>query len=80
MICGALSWLRDFEEKKKLEEAQLLASKIGGKDAEEELNKSNTKLLASQPANNEPDWIMQFVQEKKEQEMIHRLKVKIGCL
>ncbi|XP_013931765.1 PREDICTED: putative ATP-dependent RNA helicase DDX11-like protein 8 [Thamnophis sirtalis] len=74
LICGALSWLRDFEEKKKLEEAQLLASKIGGKDAEEELKESNTKLLASQPANNEPDWIMQFVQEKKEQEMIHRLK------
>uniref|UniRef100_A0A670YDR0 DEAD/H-box helicase 11 n=1 Tax=Pseudonaja textilis TaxID=8673 RepID=A0A670YDR0_PSETE len=74
LICGALSWLRDFEEKKKLEETQLLASKIGGKDAEDELKKSNTKPLASQPATNEPDWIMQFVQEKKEQEMIHRLK------
>ncbi|XP_070612542.1 ATP-dependent DNA helicase DDX11 isoform X1 [Erythrolamprus reginae] len=70
LICGALSWLRDFEEKKKLEEAQLLASK----DAEDELKKSNTKPLASQPATNEPDWIMQFVQEKKEKEMIHRLK------
>uniref|UniRef100_A0A8C5SRR9 DEAD/H-box helicase 11 n=1 Tax=Laticauda laticaudata TaxID=8630 RepID=A0A8C5SRR9_LATLA len=77
LICGALSWLRDFEEKKKLEETQLLASKIGGKDAEDELKKSNTKPLASQLATNEPDWIMQFVQEKKEQEMIHRLKVKI---
>ncbi|XP_026549286.1 ATP-dependent DNA helicase DDX11 [Notechis scutatus] len=74
LICGALSWLRDFEEKKKLEETQLLASKIGGKDAEDELKKNNTKPLASQPTTNEPDWIMQFVQEKKEQEMIHRLK------
>uniref|UniRef100_A0A8C6XXV3 DEAD/H-box helicase 11 n=1 Tax=Naja naja TaxID=35670 RepID=A0A8C6XXV3_NAJNA len=74
LICGALSWLRDFEEKKKLEETQLLASKIGGKDAEDELKKSNTKPLASQPATDEPDWIMQFVQEKKEQELIHRLK------
>ncbi|XP_058046175.1 ATP-dependent DNA helicase DDX11 [Ahaetulla prasina] len=74
LICGALSWLRDFEEKKKLEEAQLLATKISGKDGEDELKKSITKPLASQPVTNEPDWIMQFVQEKKEQEMIHRLK------
>lgn len=80
MICGALSWLRDFEEKKKLEEARLLASNISGTDAEDELKKSNTKPLASQLMTNEPDWIKQFVQEKKEQEMIHRLKVKISCL
>ncbi|KAL7982271.1 hypothetical protein Chor_009869 [Crotalus horridus] len=74
LICGALSWLRDFEEKKKLEEARLLASNISGTDAEDELKKSDTKPLASQLMTNEPDWIKQFVQEKKEQEMIHRLK------
>ncbi|XP_025020448.1 ATP-dependent DNA helicase DDX11 isoform X1 [Python bivittatus] len=71
LICGALSWLRDFEEKKKLEESRLLATEMTAKD---ELRKSSTKLLDSQPMTNEPDWIMQFVQEKKEREMIHRLK------
>ncbi|XP_063165285.1 ATP-dependent DNA helicase DDX11 [Candoia aspera] len=74
LICGALSWLRDFEEKKKLKEARLLTTKVNGKDAKDELKESSTKPLASQPVTNEPDWIMQFVQEKKEREMIHRLK------
>uniref|UniRef100_A0A670JGZ7 ATP-dependent DNA helicase DDX11 n=2 Tax=Podarcis muralis TaxID=64176 RepID=A0A670JGZ7_PODMU len=68
LICGALSWLRDFEEKKRQEEARLLANGSNGKSAKEQPGKG------SQASAGEPDWITQFVQKKEEREMVHRLK------
>ncbi|CAI5786309.1 ATP-dependent DNA helicase DDX11 [Podarcis lilfordi] len=68
LICGALSWLRDFEEKKRQEEARLLANGSNGKSAKEQPEKG------SQASAGEPDWITQFVQKKEEREMVHRLK------
>uniref|UniRef100_A0A8D2LDX3 ATP-dependent DNA helicase DDX11 n=1 Tax=Varanus komodoensis TaxID=61221 RepID=A0A8D2LDX3_VARKO len=71
LICGALSWLRDFEEKKRQEEARLLATEMNGKDGKEQLEKASTEP-------GEPDWITQFVQKKEEREAVQRLKVE-GC-
>ncbi|KAF7242724.1 putative ATP-dependent RNA helicase DDX11-like protein 8 [Varanus komodoensis] len=67
LICGALSWLRDFEEKKRQEEARLLATEMNGKDGKEQLEKASTEP-------GEPDWITQFVQKKEEREAVQRLK------
>lgn len=76
LICGALSWLRDFEEKKKQEEAQLLASEIPGKNTKEEPKKGSVESADGLVLTGEPDWITQFVQKKEEQEAVCRLKVK----
>nr|XP_060632744.1 ATP-dependent DNA helicase DDX11 [Anolis sagrei ordinatus] len=74
LICGALTWLRDFEEKKKQEEAQLLAGEINGKDTNKQLEKGSTESATSQLSTGEPDWITQFVQKKEERETTQRLK------
>ncbi|XP_062991006.1 ATP-dependent DNA helicase DDX11 [Elgaria multicarinata webbii] len=74
LICGALSWLRDFEEKKRQEEARLLATEINGKGSKEQLEEGSTEAAASQSSTGEPDWITQFVQKKEERETVHRLK------
>ncbi|XP_048404347.1 ATP-dependent DNA helicase DDX11 isoform X1 [Stegostoma tigrinum] len=77
LICGALTWLRDFEEKKKVEAAQLLedhvpqqglshhtqnASDVDGKGPE-------AKVLGA-----ELDWITDFVQKKAERDLVDKLK------
>uniref|UniRef100_A0A6J0T893 ATP-dependent DNA helicase DDX11 isoform X1 n=1 Tax=Pogona vitticeps TaxID=103695 RepID=A0A6J0T893_9SAUR len=74
LICGALSWLQDFEEKKKQEEARLLAAEINEKDTKGQLKQDSTASVASQPSTGDPDWITQFVQKKEEREMTQRLK------
>uniref|UniRef100_A0A8C8VLE7 DEAD/H-box helicase 11 n=1 Tax=Pelusios castaneus TaxID=367368 RepID=A0A8C8VLE7_9SAUR len=61
LICGALSWLRDFEEKKKQEEAHLLADEPNGHDKQRQ---SSWEL----------DWITDFVQKKEERDMVNKLK------
>lgn len=65
LICGALTWLRDYEEKKKQEAAKLL-------DRPEECDavKENSKSLQS-----EPDWVSEFVQKKAERDMVNKLQV-----
>ncbi|XP_040834666.1 ATP-dependent DNA helicase DDX11 [Ochotona curzoniae] len=70
LICGALSWLRDFEEKKRQEEARLLeaesAASCGTGDPAPPPD-------GSRPAG-EPDWVTQFVQKKEERDLLDRLK------
>ncbi|XP_073932407.1 ATP-dependent DNA helicase DDX11 isoform X2 [Castor canadensis] len=78
LICGALSWLRDFEQKKQQEEARLLEPGAGPLCDGRELS-----LLASsscqeppdtpRPAG-EPDWVTQFLQKKEERDLVERLK------
>ncbi|KAJ6660048.1 hypothetical protein lerEdw1_018246 [Lerista edwardsae] len=72
LICGALTWLRDFEERKRQEESQLLSTELNGKAM-----KQQPKTCSAEPAGSqttEPEWITQFVQKREEQEMINRLK------
>ncbi|XP_048024063.1 ATP-dependent DNA helicase DDX11 [Megalobrama amblycephala] len=65
LICGALTWLRDYEEKKKQEAAKLL-DRPEECDAVKEEN-SNGHL-------SEPDWVSEFVQKKAERDMVNKLK------
>jgi len=66
LICGALTWLRDHEEKKKREAARLL-DKPKECDPVKEKN-SNSQL-------SEPDWVSEFVEKKAERDMVNKLKV-----
>ncbi|XP_074125402.1 ATP-dependent DNA helicase DDX11 isoform X2 [Sminthopsis crassicaudata] len=77
LICGALSWLRDFEQKKQQEEARLLDTGIVPPDyLEERLPHMSTSQEAPDASKSpgEPDWIVQFVQKKEEKDMIDRLR------
>uniref|UniRef100_A0A8C2UB03 DEAD/H-box helicase 11 n=1 Tax=Coturnix japonica TaxID=93934 RepID=A0A8C2UB03_COTJA len=74
LICGALSWLRDFEEKKQQEEARLLAPEGSGQEEKQPLASGGLACLNSGDTSGEPDWITAFVQKKEEQDLVHRLK------
>ncbi|CAH2276371.1 ATP-dependent DNA helicase DDX11 isoform X2 [Pelobates cultripes] len=66
LICGSLAWLRDFDEKKRQQEAEVLCAA----NAEQ-----NGKLgTNTQSSSTEPDWISQFVQKKEEMDMKNRIK------
>uniref|UniRef100_A0A8C6DV27 DEAD/H-box helicase 11 n=1 Tax=Moschus moschiferus TaxID=68415 RepID=A0A8C6DV27_MOSMO len=78
LICGALSWLRDFEQKKRQEEERLLeagapASNNGLAPAPG-LPSSCQGSPGTPEATGEPDWITQFVQKKEERDLVDRLK------
>uniref|UniRef100_A0A8C9PEK8 ATP-dependent DNA helicase DDX11 n=1 Tax=Spermophilus dauricus TaxID=99837 RepID=A0A8C9PEK8_SPEDA len=78
LICGALSWLRDFEQKKQQEEARLLepgADPLGGGRDQPPLSSSSCQEPPDtlRPAG-EPDWVTQFVQKKEERDLVERLK------
>ncbi|XP_024912109.1 ATP-dependent DNA helicase DDX11 [Cynoglossus semilaevis] len=67
LICGALSWLTDYEQKRKQEAATLLQ--------QEEVDLS-TSIGPSSPTSSsaEPDWITEFVQKKAERDFVTKLK------
>ncbi|KAJ8003125.1 hypothetical protein DPEC_G00166130 [Dallia pectoralis] len=70
IICGALSWLRDHEAKRKLETDRLLQGDVGTS-----LNiayPSTVSIPAS--SSGEPDWITDFVQKKAERDLVSKLK------
>ncbi|XP_035012244.1 ATP-dependent DNA helicase DDX11 isoform X1 [Hippoglossus stenolepis] len=67
LICGALSWLTDHEERRRLQTAALL------QEGEEALSTSAVQSsTASSSA--EPDWITDFVQKKAERDLVSKLK------
>ncbi|NXD90723.1 DDX11 helicase, partial [Chaetorhynchus papuensis] len=70
LICGALSWLRDWEEKRRQEEARLLALGAGGKDG---LTPQQARPGSADTAG-DPEWVTAFVQKKEERDMVDRLK------
>ncbi|KAF5919383.1 hypothetical protein HPG69_009864, partial [Diceros bicornis minor] len=78
LICGALSWLRDFEQKKRQEEARLLETGTvplnAGKDQPPSLASSCQETPDTLRPAGEPDWVTQFVQKKEERELVDRLK------
>ncbi|XP_049550792.1 ATP-dependent DNA helicase DDX11 isoform X4 [Orcinus orca] len=78
LICGALSWLRDFEQKKQEEEERLLEAGADplsdGKGQAPCPPPSCQQSPGSPRAAGEPDWVTQFVQKKEERELVDRLK------
>ncbi|NXQ28444.1 DDX11 helicase, partial [Alaudala cheleensis] len=70
LICGALSWLRDWEEKRRQEEARLLALGAGGQEG---LTPQRARPGCADTAG-QPDWVTAFVQKKEERDMVDRLK------
>ncbi|KAM9071319.1 ATP-dependent DNA helicase DDX11 isoform 3-T3 [Megaptera novaeangliae] len=78
LICGALSWLRDFEQKKREEEERLLEAGADplndGKDQAPCPPPSCHESPGSPRAAGEPDWVTQFVQKKEERDLVDRLK------
>uniref|UniRef100_A0A3B5MS25 DEAD/H (Asp-Glu-Ala-Asp/His) box helicase 11 n=1 Tax=Xiphophorus couchianus TaxID=32473 RepID=A0A3B5MS25_9TELE len=70
LICGALSWLVDHEEKKRQEAAALL------QEGEASLSTSAALSSSSSSASAEPDWITDFVQKKAERDLVSKLKVE----
>ncbi|XP_015100403.1 ATP-dependent DNA helicase DDX11 isoform X2 [Vicugna pacos] len=80
LICGALSWLRDFERKKRQEEARILEAGAAplndGEDQSPHLpSPSSCQETPGTPgASGEPDWVTQFVQKKGERDLVDRLR------
>ncbi|XP_019566842.2 ATP-dependent DNA helicase DDX11 isoform X4 [Rhinolophus sinicus] len=78
LICGALSWLRDFEQKKRQEEARLLETETAplndGKAQPPLLSSSCQETPDTLRPAGEPDWVTQFVQKKEERDLVDRLK------
>uniref|UniRef100_A0A3B3VJ91 ATP-dependent DNA helicase DDX11 n=1 Tax=Poecilia latipinna TaxID=48699 RepID=A0A3B3VJ91_9TELE len=68
LICGALSWLADYEEKRRQEAAALL------QEGEASLSASAAPSSSSSSASAEPDWITDFVQKKAERDLVSKLK------
>ncbi|KAM4572841.1 ATP-dependent DNA helicase DDX11 [Odontesthes bonariensis] len=67
LICGALSWLADYEKKKRQEAAALL------QQGEASLSTSAAQSSATS-SSAEPDWITDFVQKKAERDLVSKLK------
>uniref|UniRef100_A0A667Z594 ATP-dependent DNA helicase DDX11 n=1 Tax=Myripristis murdjan TaxID=586833 RepID=A0A667Z594_9TELE len=73
LICGALSWLRDYEERKRHETAALLQGGEASLSTSSTLP-SATPQSSSTCSSSEPDWITDFVQKKAERDMVSKLK------
>ncbi|XP_065538212.1 ATP-dependent DNA helicase DDX11 isoform X7 [Lathamus discolor] len=76
LICGALTWLRDFEQKKREEEARLLAPEESGQEGKERPGSAAAAQPESQGTAGEPDWVTAFVQKKEERDLVDKLKVE----
>ncbi|KAM5252234.1 ATP-dependent DNA helicase DDX11 isoform 1-T4 [Hipposideros larvatus] len=78
LICGALSWLRDFEQKKRQEEARLLETEAAplndGKDQPPFCSSFCQETPGTLRPAGDPDWVTQFVQKKEERALVDRLK------
>ncbi|XP_067445735.1 ATP-dependent DNA helicase DDX11 [Thunnus thynnus] len=67
LICGALSWLTDFEERRRQEAAALLQER-------ETVLSSSVAESSAAGSSAEPDWITDFVQKKAERDLVSKLK------
>ncbi|NXM79598.1 DDX11 helicase, partial [Oenanthe oenanthe] len=70
LICGALSWLRDWEEKRRREEERLLAQD-GLSSQRARPDSADTGPVSP---TRDPDWVTAFVQNKEERDRVDRLK------
>ncbi|CAL9695345.1 unnamed protein product [Knipowitschia caucasica] len=64
LICGALSWLSDFQKKKQQEAAALLKDQAA----------PSASAQSTSSSSEEPDWITDFVQKKAERDLLSKLK------
>ncbi|XP_043943552.1 ATP-dependent DNA helicase DDX11 [Protopterus annectens] len=71
LICGALTWLRDYEERKKQEAAQLLGVQQNSHGDDQ---RPSSVQQGSQWSSSELDWITDFVQKKAERDLVDKLK------
>jgi len=76
LICGALSWLKGFEERRRQETAALLQE--GEAVLSASTTTTTTSSASSQNSSADPDWITDFVQKKSERELVSKIKVKWG--
>ncbi|KAJ8411228.1 hypothetical protein AAFF_G00172340 [Aldrovandia affinis] len=76
LICGALAWLRDHEERKRRETASILElAEADGSGAESQQDTSQRSSSSpTAPSSAEPDWITDFVQKKAERDHVNKLK------
>lgn len=72
LICGALTWLRDFEQKKQQEEARCLLEP--GASPRPEGQDPRPAAPTTLSLGGEPDWVTQFVQRKEERELAERVR------
>ncbi|KAM3870578.1 ATP-dependent DNA helicase DDX11 [Diretmus argenteus] len=73
LICGALSWLKDYEERRRQETAALLQ----GEEAvlsTSTIPPSSTPQSSTPGSSAEPDWITDFVQKKAGRDLVSKLK------
>ncbi|XP_067907179.1 ATP-dependent DNA helicase DDX11 isoform X2 [Heterodontus francisci] len=77
IICGALTWLRDFEEKKKLETAKILEDSAPQQGLSQDRQSSlgvDCEESEVKASGGELDWITEFVQKKAERDLVDKLK------
>ncbi|KAI1882536.1 hypothetical protein AGOR_G00251760 [Albula goreensis] len=81
LICGALAWLRDHEERKRREAASVLqeagadgSSSGDQQDTSQGSSSSSTAPSSSSSTSAEPDWITDFIQKKTERDLVNKLK------
>ncbi|XP_023562906.1 ATP-dependent DNA helicase DDX11 isoform X2 [Octodon degus] len=72
LICGALTWLRDFEQRKQQEEARCLLEPGAGPVPEGQDPRPAAPSTSS--PGGEPDWVTQFVQRKEERDLAERVR------
>uniref|UniRef100_A0A3B3RE12 ATP-dependent DNA helicase DDX11 n=2 Tax=Paramormyrops kingsleyae TaxID=1676925 RepID=A0A3B3RE12_9TELE len=74
LICGALTWLRDHEEKKKQEAVGLLEERDVTMDSSSTQPPQGHCSSPALSSSTEPNWIADFVQKKAERELVDKLK------
>ncbi|XP_012940455.1 ATP-dependent DNA helicase DDX11, partial [Aplysia californica] len=65
LICGALKWLRDYQEKQRLEIESLSTARVCGKENE-----------AGKDGQGEPDWIAEFAMKKEQEEKVAKIRAE----
>ncbi|KAF7670341.1 hypothetical protein LDENG_00018830 [Lucifuga dentata] len=73
LICGALSWLKDYEERKRREAAALLQEGESALSTSPAQSSATPQSFATS-SSAEPDWITDFVQRKAERDLVSKLK------
>ncbi|XP_036376372.1 ATP-dependent DNA helicase DDX11 isoform X2 [Megalops cyprinoides] len=76
LICGALTWLRDHQERKRREAARLLearAASSNGSGGQGDAGQGSSSSVDPSSSSSEPDWITDFVQKKAEKDLADKL-------
>ncbi|XP_078369659.1 ATP-dependent DNA helicase DDX11-like isoform X2 [Oculina patagonica] len=75
LICGALTWLKDYEEKRQVElEKALACAKQVGNQRESVTLEDKGKTIDSKDTSSTPDWVTEFAEKQAKQEAEDRIK------